>query len=191
MDVLHRLLLKATTDGVLRRMEPSEIRFKCSLYADDVTLFIRPTVQEATAVKEILNLFGVVSGLKTNLAKCSIMPIFGAEDSLEEIVSILGCQVQAFSIKYLTLSVRGRGCGSEDAAMPRGTNGKERPPGLDQVRAPCCTNLRHDRRKPTTVGTEGDRACAGNSFGQVPTHLFKGSAWSHGQQSASQPNSEG
>jgi len=105
---MHRLLLKATTDRVLRRMEPSEIRFKCSLYVDDVILFIRPTVQEATAVKEILNLLGAVSSLKTNLAKCSITPIFGAEDNLEEIVSILGCQVQAFPIKYLGLPLNTR-----------------------------------------------------------------------------------
>jgi hypothetical protein len=89
-------------------MELSEIRFKCSLYVDNVILFIRPTVQEATAVKEILNLFGVVLDLKTNLAKCSITPIFGAEDSLEEIVSILGCQVQAFPIKYLGLPLNTR-----------------------------------------------------------------------------------
>jgi len=108
MDVLHRLFLKDTRDSVLRRIEPSEITFKCSLYVDDVILFIRPTVQEATAVKEILNVFSAVSGLRTNLAKCSITPIFGAEDSLEEIVSILGCQVQAFPIKHLGLPLSTR-----------------------------------------------------------------------------------
>lgn len=36
MDVLHCLFLKATSDGVLRQMEPREIRFKCSLYAGPV-----------------------------------------------------------------------------------------------------------------------------------------------------------
>jgi hypothetical protein len=56
-------------------------------------------MQEARAVKEIQNVFGAVSGLRTNLAKCSITPIYGAEESMEEIVSILGCQVQAFPIK--------------------------------------------------------------------------------------------
>jgi len=99
MDVMHRIFLKVTREGVLRRMEPTELKFKCSLYADDVILFIWPTMQEARAVKEILNVFGAVSGLRTNLAKCSITPIYGAEESMEEIVSILGCQVQAFPIK--------------------------------------------------------------------------------------------
>lgn len=103
MDVLHRLFLKATNDGVLRRMVPAEIKFKCSLYVDDVILFIRPTVQEVRAVKETLTIFGTTSGLRTKLAKCSMMPIFGAEDTLGGIVDILGCQVQPFPIRYLGL----------------------------------------------------------------------------------------
>ena len=43
MDILHRLFVKASTDGVLRRMEPPEVKYQCSIYADDVILFIRPT----------------------------------------------------------------------------------------------------------------------------------------------------
>lgn len=92
-----------SNQGWLRKMEPQEIRFQCSLYADDAILFIRPSVQEASAVKEILRIFGDATGLKTNLAKCSITPIFGGEDALQDIISILGCQVQQFPIKYLGL----------------------------------------------------------------------------------------
>jgi hypothetical protein len=103
MDVLHRMFEKASRDGVLRLTEPREIKFQCSMYADDVILFIRPTAQEARAVKEILRLFGEATGLKTNLAKCSITPIFGGEESMDEIVNILGCQVQQFPIRYLGL----------------------------------------------------------------------------------------
>jgi len=69
MDVLHRLFLKAARDGVLRKMDPASVKYQCSFYADDVMLFIRPTVQEARAVKEILRIFGEASGLKTNLTK--------------------------------------------------------------------------------------------------------------------------
>jgi hypothetical protein len=50
-----------------------------------------------------MHIFGEASGLQTNLAKCSITPIFGGEESLDEIVSILGCQVQQFPIRYLGL----------------------------------------------------------------------------------------
>ena len=54
-------------------------------------------------MKEILRVFGEASGLKTNLSKCSITRIFGGEEALEEIVSILGCQIQEFPIRYLGL----------------------------------------------------------------------------------------
>jgi len=103
MDVLHRLFSKAAQDGVLKKMAPSEIKFQCSIYADDAILFIRPSIQEARAVKEILNIFGQTTGLHTNLAKCSVTAIYGGEDVLLEMVSILGCQVQTFPIKYLGL----------------------------------------------------------------------------------------
>jgi hypothetical protein len=51
MDVLHRLFQKASSDGVLKRMRPSGIKFQSSFYTDDVIMFIWPTVQEAAAVK--------------------------------------------------------------------------------------------------------------------------------------------
>lgn len=66
-------------------------------------LFIRSTVQEAAAVKEILTIFGQASGLKMNLAKCSITPIYEGDANLEDIIGILGFQVQPFPIKYLSL----------------------------------------------------------------------------------------
>jgi hypothetical protein len=60
-------------------MEPQGVKFQCSLYADDVILFIRPTAQEARVVKEILTIFGDTTGIRTNLSKCSITPIFGGK----------------------------------------------------------------------------------------------------------------
>jgi hypothetical protein len=103
MDILHWLFAKASRDGVLRPIPLQEIKFQCSLYADNVIIFITPTVQEARAVKEILRVFGEASGLKTNLSKCSITPIFGGDEVMEDIVNILGCQVQEFPIRYLGL----------------------------------------------------------------------------------------
>jgi hypothetical protein len=70
---------------------------------DDVILFIRPTVQEAMAVKEILTIFAETLGLRTNLAKCSITLIFKGDDAMEQIINIKGCQVQLFPLKYLGL----------------------------------------------------------------------------------------
>lgn len=44
MDVLHQLFKKACNDGVIQRMQPPQIKYQCSIYADDVMFFIRPTV---------------------------------------------------------------------------------------------------------------------------------------------------
>jgi hypothetical protein len=54
MDMLHKMFAKVSRDGVLRPMKLQQIKFQCSLYANDVILFIRPSTQEARAVKEIL-----------------------------------------------------------------------------------------------------------------------------------------
>ena len=43
-------------------------------------------------------MFREAPGLKTNLSKCSITPIFDGEEALEDIVTILGCQIQEFPI---------------------------------------------------------------------------------------------
>jgi hypothetical protein len=50
------------------------------MYADDVIIFAAPTVGEAQALATILSIFGDATGLRTNLAKCSITPIYGAEE---------------------------------------------------------------------------------------------------------------
>ena len=77
MDVLDRLFKLATVMGALQPLELPAIKFQCSLYADDVILFIQPTVAEAQAVQRVLHIFGEAAGLKTNLAICSITFIFG------------------------------------------------------------------------------------------------------------------
>jgi hypothetical protein len=108
IDILHRLFPKAVEDGVLKKLKPLAVKYQCSFYADDVIMFIRPSVQEARAVKEILRIFGAASGLQTNLAKCSVTPIYGGEDVIDQVVQILGCQVQPFPIKYLGLPLSTR-----------------------------------------------------------------------------------
>lgn len=54
---------------------------------------------EARAVKAVLGIFGDASGLKTNLGKCSITPIFAAEEILPELQQILGHQLAEFRIR--------------------------------------------------------------------------------------------
>lgn len=66
-------------------------------------LFAHPSRHEANAIKRILQIFGDASGLRTNLAKCSITEIFGASDQLIPMQSFLGCKIEPFPIRYLGL----------------------------------------------------------------------------------------
>lgn len=101
MDVLNRLFAKASADGLLQPIGHPTIRYQCSMYADDVILFASPTISEAQAIARILDIFGNSSGLRTNIAKCSITPIFCADEVLTEIQAVLPCQVSQFPITYL------------------------------------------------------------------------------------------
>jgi hypothetical protein len=103
MEVLGRLFMTAQQDGLIRGLQQFGIKHQCSLYADDVILLARPDIDEAQAIKEILRIFGDASGLRTNLAKCSITEIYGAGEAMEEVRQVLGCQMVEFPIRYLGL----------------------------------------------------------------------------------------
>jgi hypothetical protein len=75
MDHLQKLLDKATDHGSLSPIGAGPIKMRTSLYADDATLFIRPTVQDITNVQQILAAFGEASGLYTNLQKSAMYMI--------------------------------------------------------------------------------------------------------------------
>ncbi|WVZ79026.1 hypothetical protein U9M48_026654 [Paspalum notatum var. saurae] len=103
VDALNRLFDKAVRRGVLSGTAIPNVKFFCSLYADDIVLFFKATIEEAVVVKWILQAFGDASGLQINLAKCSITPIRVDEDTTTAIAAILGCQVADFPIRYLGL----------------------------------------------------------------------------------------
>jgi len=75
MDVLNSIFVKAEEDGLLLPLSRRISGQRLSLFANDVALFIRPVEEELQITKEILNAFGMASGLRTNLNKSSIIPI--------------------------------------------------------------------------------------------------------------------
>jgi hypothetical protein len=54
-----------------------------SLYADDVVIFLKPTMTDVSNLKELLHNFGRVTGLATNVRKSSVSPIRCARLDLE------------------------------------------------------------------------------------------------------------
>ena len=76
---------------------------RLSLYADDVVVFLSPVSSDLLVFKEILQLFGEASDLRTNLAKSSFSPIRCNDLEIQLITDSLHCKNAAFPCKYLGL----------------------------------------------------------------------------------------
>jgi hypothetical protein len=71
MEVVTRIVGRATAEGLLSPIGNCTATQRLSIFADDVVLFVAPTVQDLIAVKQILSIFGEASGLKVNYRKTS------------------------------------------------------------------------------------------------------------------------
>ncbi|WVZ53201.1 hypothetical protein U9M48_004174 [Paspalum notatum var. saurae] len=91
MDVLNSLVSKASSEGLLLPLAGQHSTHRISLYADDVALFIRPTVGDLRLIRDLLDCFGQVAGLKTNLLKSSATPIQCADEDIAYSIKSFPC----------------------------------------------------------------------------------------------------
>jgi hypothetical protein len=101
MDVLNALILEADRRGELTPLPSNNIKHRGSLYADDLVMSLVPTTRDFTCVRQILDLFAGISGLSTNLHKCSITPIRYTPEQVQAVLAAFPCQVSEFPLKYL------------------------------------------------------------------------------------------
>ncbi|KAE8781679.1 hypothetical protein D1007_45073 [Hordeum vulgare] len=78
---------------------------RLSIYANDVALFIRPSAQDMSFVRNALHIFGEASGLKVNYAKSSAILIRGDEQDQLRVADVLQCQAGEFPCRYLGLQL--------------------------------------------------------------------------------------
>jgi hypothetical protein len=69
MESLHRLFKKSQLEGLLHQLSPRCDTFRVSLYSDDATVFINPSINDLDITISILSIFLDASGLKTNLER--------------------------------------------------------------------------------------------------------------------------
>jgi hypothetical protein len=69
IDPLQRILEKATVYGLMHEMPGGLQGPRVSLYADDAAIFLTPTEHDVSTLASILQSFGEVSGIVTNVAK--------------------------------------------------------------------------------------------------------------------------
>jgi hypothetical protein len=75
MKPLHMLFARPRQCGLLNKLSKGCDKFRVSLYADDVAVFIRTDAKEVLVTEHILDMFASASGLVTNLVKTEFFPI--------------------------------------------------------------------------------------------------------------------
>jgi hypothetical protein len=68
------MVSKAAEEGMLQPLARRVLQYRISLYADNVVLFLCPEAADIAITMDILRLFGVASGLKTNLQQRMYFP---------------------------------------------------------------------------------------------------------------------
>jgi hypothetical protein len=76
---------------------------RVSLYADDAAIFLTPTAHDLSGLANLLQQFGEVTGLVTNVMKSSIAPIQCADIDLHDLLNNFPATTAPFPIKYLGL----------------------------------------------------------------------------------------
>jgi hypothetical protein len=92
---------KASEENLLEPLARRALQHQVSLYADDVVIFLKPSAVDIDVTLDILRLFGLASGLQTNVQKSSVLPIQCLEADGEIIQAHLPCQLVEFPCKYL------------------------------------------------------------------------------------------
>jgi hypothetical protein len=103
MDVFTAIIRLVEDHGLFAPFQRSGIRYRLSLFVDNVVMLIKPSTAEAEAAIQLLHHFGQASGLYFNLMKSSALPIRcdGVVDIQPIVMTILGCRVHHFPVQYL------------------------------------------------------------------------------------------
>lgn len=89
--------------GFLVCLRDRSVKFRTTLYADDVAIFIAPNANEIYTTTQILLNFGNASGQETNFEINTVLPIRCDHIDLDTVLQDLPTIRSSFPIKYLGL----------------------------------------------------------------------------------------
>ena len=122
-DVLSRMLLKAEERNVLEGFKVGRNRTRVShlQFADDTIFFSSSREEDMMTLKNVLLVFGHISGLKVNLDKGNIYGINLEQNHLSRLAEMLDCKAFGWPILYLGLPLGGnpKACGFWDPMIER------------------------------------------------------------------------
>ncbi|XP_042952153.1 uncharacterized protein LOC122289242 [Carya illinoinensis] len=102
MDALSRMLSAAVSGGFIAGFSVGGLSISHLLFADDTLLFCEPDSVHMQYLRAVLLCFEAVSGLKVNLSKSEMVPV-GSVNNIQDLASILGCQISSLPLQYLGL----------------------------------------------------------------------------------------
>jgi hypothetical protein len=103
IDPLQYILEAATTNGDLHRLRGRGPFLRTSLYADDAAIFLAPIKEDVNVLSHLLNEFGHVTGLVTNVHKSMVAPIRCSQIDLDVVLANFPASRSSFPMKYLGL----------------------------------------------------------------------------------------
>lgn len=101
IECFNAMLRKADECDLFSPLDRPRVKYRASLYADDMVVFLTPVPHDLVAIRELLNCFGHASGLATNYAKSHVYPIRCLDNHVSLVKDILRCQVADFPCPYL------------------------------------------------------------------------------------------
>ena len=102
-DVLQRLILQASANGLLSHPIDPSIPCPVLQYADDTLIILQDDLDQLQTLKSILLDFSNTMGLVINFHKRTFAPIHVDPDLASQLAASFGCAVASFPQSYLGL----------------------------------------------------------------------------------------
>lgn len=100
MEVLNHLFGWLDDQGFLTPLGIT-LPYRLSLYADDVILFVAPRAGDLQAIKAVVQIFGLASGLFSNLDNSVATPFGCSEHEVNLVQDTLSCRTENFPCRHL------------------------------------------------------------------------------------------
>jgi hypothetical protein len=101
MEVLNSLIAEADRRHIFAQLPGMLIQHRASLYADDLVVFLAPTIRDLRCLRAVLDCFAGASGLVTNVDKCLATPIRCSKEDIAQVQQIFPCRIAPFPCRYL------------------------------------------------------------------------------------------
>jgi hypothetical protein len=101
MEALNALFRQVDSWGALTSLLAPAIRYRLSLYAHDLVIFITPTVQDLCCIRAVLDRFAKASRLCSSISKSQFTLIQCSQELIDLVQLHLPCQIAHLPFKYV------------------------------------------------------------------------------------------